>query len=113
MDEQYLMATARYIEMNPVAAKMVQRPEDYPWSSARAHLRGEDDQLVNVTPLLQLIPDWSGFLQLSSDEEIALIQSHERTGRPLGKNKFVDNLEKVLGRRLKPQKPGPKKKVKS
>jgi putative transposase len=109
MDEQYLLATARYIEMNPVAAKMVQRPEDYPWSSARAHLKGEDDQLAKVAPLLQLIPDWAGFLQLSSDEEVALIQRHERTGRPLGKKRFVDNLEKVLGRRLKPQRPGPKK----
>ena len=109
MDEQYLLETARYIEMNPVAAKMVQRPEDYPWSSAKAHLKGEDDHLVKVRPLLQIVPDWSDFLQLSSDEEIALIQRHDRTGRPLGNNTFVDNLEKVLGRRLKPQKPGPKK----
>jgi putative transposase len=103
------MATARYIEINPVAAKMVQHPEDNPWSSARAHLNGEDDQLVKVAPLLQLIPDWSGFLQLSSDEEIALIQRHERTGRLLGKDRFVESPEKVLGTTLKPRKPGPKK----
>ncbi|MDA3834653.1 MAG: transposase [Spirochaetales bacterium] len=111
MDERYLLATARYIEMNPVAARLVQRPEDYPWSSAQAHLKAEDDQLVKVAPLLQLIPDWSGFLDLSSDEEIKVIHRHERTGRPLGENGFVENLEKVLGRRLRPQKPGPKKKA--
>jgi len=111
MDERYLLATARYIEMNPVAAKLVQRPEDYPWSSAQAHLKAEDDQLVNVAPLLQLIPDWSGFLELSSNEEIDVIHRHERTGRPLGEHGFVENLEKMLGRRLKPQKPGPTKKA--
>jgi putative transposase len=61
MDEQYLIATTRHIEMNLVAAKMLQGPEDYPWSSARAHLQGEDDQLVNVVPLLQLIPDRASF----------------------------------------------------
>ena len=43
MDEQYLLATARYIEMNPVAAELVQNPEDYRWSSAQAHLAGEDE----------------------------------------------------------------------
>ena len=113
MDEPYLLATARYIEMNPVAAKLVQRPEDYPWSSAQAHLKAENDQLVKVAPLLQLIPDWSGFLDLSSDEEKDIIQRHERTGRPLGESGFVEHLEKVLGRRLRPQKPGPRKKAES
>jgi putative transposase len=109
MDERYLLATARYIEMNPVAAKVVQLPEEYPWSSAQAHLKGKDDKLVKVAPLLQLIPDWAGFLQLSSQEEVDTIHHHERTGRPLGKKGFVENLEKTLGRILRPQKPGPKK----
>ena len=35
MDESYLLATARYIEMNPVAAAgFVANPGDYLWSSA-------------------------------------------------------------------------------
>jgi putative transposase len=109
MDERYLLATARYIEMNPVAAKLVQRPEDYPWSSAQAHLKGENDQMVKVAPLLQLVPDWVGFLKLSPDEEVDVIHRHERTGRPLGKDGFVEKLENTLGRILRPQKPGPKK----
>jgi len=37
MDEQYLLAAARYIELNPVRAKLTKNPEDYPWSSAAAH----------------------------------------------------------------------------
>lgn len=113
MDEQYLLATARYIEMNPVTAKLVQHPEDYRWSNAQAHLKQEEDQLVKVGPLLQLIPDWAGFLKLSSDEERDVLHRHERTGRPLGKTGFVENLEKALGRRLRPQKPGPRKQAKS
>jgi putative transposase len=113
MDERYLLATARYIEMNPVAAKVVRSPEEYPWSSAQAHLKGKDDKLVKVAPLLQLIPDWAGFLQLSSHEEVDMIHRHERTGRPLGKKGFVENLEKTLGRILRPRKPGPKKQEKS
>jgi putative transposase len=50
------LATARYIEMNPVAAKLVQNPEDYRWSSAQAHLAGEDDGLAQVSPCLSWFP---------------------------------------------------------
>ncbi|MGE4561205.1 MAG: transposase [Desulfobulbus sp.] len=108
MDERYLLATARYIEMNPVAAKLVRRPGDYSWSSARAHLDGTDDKLVQTAPLLSLVPDWSEFLQLTPSEEVERIQRHERTGRPLGSDNFVDTLETTLARVLRPQKPGPK-----
>ncbi|MCK9172870.1 MAG: transposase [Desulfuromonas thiophila] len=110
MDEQYLLATARYIEMNPVAAGLAAQPEEYRWSSARAHLAGKDDELVSVAPLLELVPDWRGFLQLSTSEELDLLYRHERTGRPMGDSGFVEQLEQALGRVLQPQKPGPRKK---
>ena len=109
MDENHLLATARYIEMNPVAAGMVTHPEDYPWSSARAHLGGDNDALVKVSPLLKLVGDWKTFLTLSSQEEIELFHRHERTGRPLGSEKFITRMERKLGRTLRPQKPGPQK----
>jgi putative transposase len=112
MDEQYLLATARYIEMNPVSAKMVKDPEDYRWSSIHAHLAGEDDELTKVEPLLELVPDWYSFLKLTPSEEVDLLHLHERTGRPLGKGDFIDKLEIELGRMLRPQKPGPKEKAK-
>jgi len=51
-------------------------------------------------------------LQLTPSEEVDLLHLHERTGRPLGKGDFIDKLEIELGRRLRPQKPGPKKKAK-
>ena len=111
MDETHLLAAARYIEMNPVAAKLVRKAEDYRWSSARAHLKGQDDELTSVAPLLALAPDWKGFLQLSEKSEVELLHRHERTGRPLGEDGFVKKLENQLKRSLRPQKPGPKKKI--
>ena len=108
MDERYLLAMARYIEMNPVAANLVRNPGDYPWSSARAHLTGEDDTLTLVAPLLEIIPNWQEFLQLSPLDEVDMLHRHERTGRPLGTQHFVDKLETTLSRTLHPQKPGPK-----
>jgi putative transposase len=108
MDESYLLAAIRYIEMNPVAAQLASHPADYPWSSAAAHLAGVDDPLVKVEPLLALVPDWAKFLQLTSPEEVETLQRHERTGRPLGNDSFIGDLETALGRVLRPQKPGPK-----
>jgi len=41
-----LWSVARYIETNPVRAGLVPQPEEYPWSSARAHLSGESDPVL-------------------------------------------------------------------
>jgi hypothetical protein len=43
MDEPHLLAAARYIALNPVAAGLVSHSGDWPWSSTRAHVAGEDD----------------------------------------------------------------------
>jgi putative transposase len=110
MDEQYLIATARYIELNPVKAGIVKRPEEYRWSSAKAHLQGEDDILVKVGPLLGIIADWQGLLTSDlSEEEYKTLRRHERSGRPLGSDDFLSKLEKLTSRVLRKQKPGPKK----
>jgi len=112
MDETYLLACARYVELNPVRARLARRARDWRWSSARAHLAGDDDELVRVRPLLALAPDWRGFLAegLDADDHQA-IRAGERTGRPLGSARFVAGLEKRLDRPLARQKPGPKPKV--
>jgi putative transposase len=40
MDEEHLMAAARYLAVDPVRARLVARAEDWRWSSVRAHLAG-------------------------------------------------------------------------
>ena len=108
MDESYLLVAARYVEMNPVAAGIVERPEEYPWSSASAHLMAHDDKLMKAQPLLSMVGNWRAFLSLSSEDEITTLRKHERSGRPLGKETFIDKVEALLERSLRPQKPGPK-----
>jgi putative transposase len=112
MDEAHLLACARYVELNPVRAQLARRARDWRWSSARAHLAGEDDALVRVRPLLALAPDWPGFLAKGlAAEDHAAIRAGERTGRPLGSPRFVARLEKRLARPLARRKPGPKPKA--
>jgi putative transposase len=50
--DKYLWAVARYLEQNPVRAKMVERAEDYSYSSARAHVNGSEDAV--------LVRQWEG-----------------------------------------------------
>lgn len=107
MDEEYLLTAARYIERNPVAARLTIRPEDWRWSSARAHLTARDDRLVAVEPLLKLVPDWKGFLRQES-VITDVYEEHEGTGLPLGDKAFVEHCELMTGRILRKQKPGPK-----
>jgi putative transposase len=111
MDENHLIACTKYIEMNPVRAGLVERARDWPWSSAKAHIRGQDDLLVKVKPLLDMTEkSWNKFLNEYPEEaEIELLKKHERTGRPLGSQTFVKKIETLLGRFLQPQKAGRKK----
>ena len=109
LDGDHLLAAACYIELNPVRARLTDTPEGWPWSSARAHLAGGDDDLVTASPLLERVGDWRALLSLPADEdEVDILRRHQRTGRPLGDDAFVERLEASLGRNLRPSKPGPK-----
>lgn len=109
MDETYLLAASRYVERNPVVAGLVEDAAAWPWSSTRAHLAATDDELVTVAPLLEMAGNWRLFLAgAGEEEEINEIRKHERTGRPLGSEGFVERLETALERQLKRGKPGPK-----
>ena len=97
--------------MNPVRAGLAREPWSYKWSSAGAHARGADDELVRVGPLLEMVNDWRGFIREDiAGEEMERIRQHERTGRPMGDMDFIEGIEKSICRVLRPQKPGPKKK---
>lgn len=58
--DTYFFSCSRYIELNPVRARMVPGPECYPHSSYRANALGERDALVTRHPL---------FARLGADEE--------------------------------------------
>jgi putative transposase len=109
MDETYLLAAVKYIEMNPVRARLVTDPYVWQWSSARAHAEGKDDTLVTVAPLLEMVGDWQQFLSDADEEDADKIRGHERTGRALGGDSFLDSLEDTLQRTVKPRKAGRKK----
>ncbi len=100
--DKYLWAVARYIEQNPVRAKMVERAEDYSYSSARAHVNGSEDAVLGED-LFHNDRRRDYILLLRSDipqKEIERLRYATKTGRPLGSEEFVVEMEKKLERRL-------------
>ena len=115
MQQTHLLACIRYIEMNPVRAKLVQDPEEWPWSSAKAHISGHEEGFIDCAVLLGMIgEDWKSFLLQAVDADtVKALRKHERTGRPMGDNGFIEEVEKITGRQLKIRKPGPKPKARN
>lgn len=106
MDDAHVLNCARYVEQNPLKAGLVERPENWPWSSARAHLAGRNDGLCQVAPMLNRVAesfgmDWREYLtQPTQVENLDTFHRHNRSGFPLGDRAFLDQQEKVIGRKL-------------
>ena len=111
MDEDHLMAAARYVALNPVRARLVGRAWDWPHSSVRAHLAGRDDGLVRVQPLIDRAPRFADLLDTDADDPaFAALRRSELIGRPLGDEAFLDAISRRLNRVVTPRKRGRKPK---
>lgn len=123
MDDAHLMAAVRYVEMNPVAARMVKRAEEWRWSSARSHVAGDlagDDPLTDIAALGAHVPNWRAMLRHGVEaggvgapgEAVAeAIEARLRTGRLLAAPEWIAEQEEVTGRSLAQRKPGPKARI--
>lgn len=112
--EQYLWAVARYIERNPVKVGLAERPGNYRWSSAKAHLTETSDAVLSSTTWLAPSERiaYAKFVLAENDEMDDAIRKATRTGRPFGSEDFIERLEFQLNQSLRPQKPGrPRKKT--
>jgi REP-associated tyrosine transposase len=113
MDEDHMWNAIRYVERNPVRARMVARAEDYLWSSAAAHCGLRDDILLTDDfPPTGVIDNWSEWLAIEqTEEDLRAIRKHLSTGRPWGTPEFIQQLEALTGRCLQLRKVGRPKKI--
>ena len=104
MDDAHLWAAVRYVECNPVRAGLVERAEDYVWSSARAHvMKFVDPLLAPSRPFPGQVRNWAAWLAAEADDVLETeIREHTMTGLPTGDASFVTQLEREFGRRLTP-----------
>ena len=104
LDDDHFWTAMRYVERNPVRARLVKAAEDYRWSSAACHCGMRTDGLLTAPEqLMARMQNWSRWLRAPEDKGgVQTIRLQTRTGRPAGKASFVGRLEKLLGRSLQP-----------
>lgn len=98
--ERHLWAVARYIEQNPVRAKITKKAEDYQYSSAKAHLCGSNDGILGET-LFEAGQrnDYIEFMRASiKKEELEVIRNRTKSGCPIGSENFILKIERKLDR---------------
>jgi putative transposase len=102
----HFLSAMRYVESNPVVAKICREAWVYPWSSARSHTEGSDNSgLLDMAAWHRRIAgmDWREVLRKRLEEkEVTAIRSCTNRGRPLGGDSFISKIEKAVGRRLRP-----------
>jgi putative transposase len=97
-DEHFLMV-ARYVERNAVRAKLVERAEQWPWSSLSRFVRadGKSSDFLSQWPMEQP-DDWLEFVNGSEREsELDDLRSSAQRGRPFGSADWVIKIAKQLG----------------
>ncbi len=113
LDVAHLFSAVRYVERNPVRAGMVDRAEAYPWSSAAAHCGlVSAPWLADASAIAAEAGDWAAWLCAEEDETtVTALRRHTSTGRPLGSVTFLERMESLLGRAVRPRKAGRPRKV--
>ena len=110
LDPSYFVNAVRYVELNPVRAKLIAKAEEYSWSSAAAHCGLAKDPVVRRTPPFQElagIKDWSGWLAEGLPTHFLTdIRRNASQNLPCGSEEFVRHLEDACGRQLRYRTPG-------
>lgn len=104
-NDEHLLTVLRYIEANPLRAGIVDRADDYPWSSYRAHGLGEANELLDrISTYEELSPypavrqrKWSELVHAPIEEAaLATLRRSNQTGLPYGEEAWVTRLGKKL-----------------
>lgn len=120
--ENYFFRCSRYIELNPVRARLAAEPGSCPWSSYSANALGIADALINPHALyLALERDDTGrslayrnmFTDSLSEATLDAIRAATNGGWPLGDTAFQARVAGLSGQRTQPLPRGRPKAIKS
>lgn len=104
-NDEHLLTVLRYIEANPLRAKIVTRAEEYAWSSYRVHGLGEADELVDSLRTYEELSHYPAVRQRRwaamvhrpfEDAALTAIRRSNETGLPYGDGVWVQRLAKKL-----------------
>jgi putative transposase len=107
LDDTHLWTALRYVELNPVRAGMVESAARWRWSSAATHCGAGPNENWLQMELWQkrwTVEGWAQYLAAGeSPADLTVLRQFTHTGRPLGTDAFVAELEKATSRPLAPR----------
>jgi REP-associated tyrosine transposase len=110
LDDAHLWIALRYVERNPVRAQLAHRPEHWKWSSAAVHCGTQIAPswlAMDKFSRRWTVQSWTDYVaEIESDAHLRTIRKSTHTGRPLGPEEFVREIEMTTNRNLLPQKAG-------
>lgn len=118
--DTYLLNCHRYIELNPMRAKLVSDPADYPWSSYGHYAQGEPNRYVTAHQGYLALGNTAGERQTAfasfcrlpiADADINRLRVCVNRGWPLGSDAFLGKVEREIGRSVRPPRRGRPPKV--
>lgn len=115
MDERHTYIATRYVEQNPVKAKMVNEAWQWKWSSAGYHIGGKD--IAGFLEHATFLPEpneWRNELKSQVSEPIIdRLEWCTKSGRPFAELPIIKKLEEITKTRLKYRRVGRPKKSKN
>lgn len=107
--DRYLLTCMRYIEMNPVRAGMVNKPDEFRWSSYPRNALGRSNGIITSHALYEALGSdlrarcaayrslFDGILEY---DELSAIRAGTEAGIPIGNDRFREEIAKMLNRRV-------------
>jgi putative transposase len=96
-NDTYFLVLGRYVEANALRANLVDRAEDWKWSSLRQRLKRQKAPLLADWP----VDRPAGWLEIVnenlSEDQTEMIQASITRNRPLGPSAWVSLMAKKLG----------------
>jgi len=107
MDDEHAYNALCYVELNPVRAGTVKKAWEYPWSSAAAHCgTHEEDPFLDVAGWRARMSgkEWRATLrEVARNKGMQeTVRRNTHTGRPLGSDRFLSKVERLIGHRVRP-----------
>jgi len=106
--EFYLLAACSYIEMNPVRAKLVKKPQQYKWSSVKVNINLEKT-FDFIEPIWQNYIDQKEYVNFLTKRDEGIenkIRNSTFSGKPIGDENFLEIVSKKFGRDVTQKKMG-------
>jgi putative transposase len=103
----HLWTALAYVERNPVRAGMVGRARDYPWSSAAAHITGqnEHDLLDREWRYREGYAHWEQHLEQTPRQSDEALRTCTYAGRPFGSETYLQEMAERFDRHWTPGRP--------